>query len=430
MGGDYTSDEEIEIPKNKEVIIDLNGHYIKRDRNHSAKRYGGVFNVQGGATLTIRDSHPNSKGYDGVKGGVITGGANSNGGGGITVQAEGNLVMEGGTIYDCRSDYDGGGVYVDTGSKKTGFKMTGGRIYNCKTIESSDDCYGGGIFFGDGLLDLSGGMIDGCYSEDDGGAIYCRRGEVVLKDMMFSGNHSINRGGAIYIGLEMAKYEGTLLTATGCTFVNNESQEDGGAFFMRDSSKNTGAILFDRCVFRGNKAQEDGGAIVSFDDGMVLSNVEITENTAGGYGGGVFADSRYNINVKGVVIIKDNTCKADEACADLCLESGTSTTAYVNSLGLIKGSWIGIGSTSSKNICMSKKMTVYEMKYFHPYKGSVTSKNVEKMDAKMAVTASIFGSGKGIRVVLIGGSGMIVLIVLVILMRTKKKSGLKSGGGL
>lgn len=430
LGGDYSSDEQIVIPKNKELIIDLNGHYIKRERNHETKRNGGVFKVEGGSTLTIRDSNPKKKGYDGVKGGVITGGASSNAGGGITVEEKGHLVMEGGTIYDCISDEDGGGVYVYTGNKETTFKMTGGRIYGCKTIDSADECYGGGIFFGDGLLDLSGGTIDNCYSEDDGGAIYCRRGEVVLNNMIFSGNKSANRGGAIYIGLDVGKYDGTLFTAIGCSFINNESMEDGGAFFMRDNPQHTGAILFDQCVFRGNKAEEDGGALVSFDDGMVLSNVEITGNTAGEYGGGVFVDSRYDINVKGVVVIRDNTCRKDSACSDLCLEDGTSTTAYVNSGGLARGSWIGIGSTSGKSIRLSKSMSTYEMKYFHAHKGTIGSKNVKVVEAKMAVTASIFASGRWISIVLIGGAGLIVLVVLIILKRGKGKSGLQSGGSI
>ncbi len=430
MGGNYTSDEQIEIPENKQVIIDLNGHYIKRERDHETEKDGGVFNIQKGATLTIRDSNPKKMGYDGIKGGVITGGASSNAGGGITIQEEGHLIMEGGTIYDCISDEDGGGVYVSTGSKRTSFKMTGGRINNCKTIDSADKCYGGGIFFGDGILDLSNAKIDNCYSEDDGGAIYCQRGEVILKNMLFSGNQAIKRGGAIYIDLDYKKYDGTLFTAIGCTFVNNESKKDGGAFFMRDNPQHTGAILFDRCVFKGNKADEDGGAIVVFDDGMVLSNVEITENTSGEYGGGVFVDSRYDISLKGVVIIKDNTCKEDAACKDLCLEDGTSTTAYVNSGGLVRGSWIGIGSTNSKSMLLSKNISTYEMKYFHSNVGDIASKNTKEVKVKMSVTSSIFGNGRWMSIFLIGAASLIIMIILIIIKYKKDRNGLDEGGSL
>ena len=261
--------------------------------------------------------------------------------------------------------------------------------------------------------------------------------------MIFSGNHSVNRGGAIYIGLDYAKYDGTLFTAVGCTFVNNESQEDGGAFFMRDNPQHKGAVLFDHCIFRGNKAAEDGGALVVFDDGMVLSNVEITDNTAGEYGGGVFVDSRYDISLKGVVVIKDNTCGKDAACRDLCLEDGTSTTAYVYSGGdgtsttayvysggLVRGSWIGIGSTSGSSIRLSETMSVYEMRYFHAHTGSIGSKNEKTVEAKMAVTSSIFGNGRWMNIILIGGSGLIILMIFVMIMKRKNTNGFTGGGSL
>ena len=280
MGSDYSSDKEIVLEKNKQVTIDLNGHYIKRKREYEYEKDGGVLRVESDATLTIEDSNPKIKGYDGVKGGVITGGASSNYGGGITVKKDGHLIMKGGTIYDCITNEDGGGVYLDTGSKNTSFKMTGGRIYNCRTLDSTDDCNGGGVYLGDGKLELRGGTIDNCFSEDYAGGIYCNRGQVSLKKMIFSGNKATNRGGAIYISLDLAKYDGTLFYASDCNFVNNTSAEDGGAFFMRDNPEHGGAVMFDRCSFRDNEAKEDGGAICVFDDGMVLSNVEIKDNKA------------------------------------------------------------------------------------------------------------------------------------------------------
>ncbi|WP_026834911.1 right-handed parallel beta-helix repeat-containing protein [Eubacterium xylanophilum] len=430
MGSDYSSDKEIVLGKNKQVTIDLNGHYIKRERGYKYEKNGGVICVESGATLTIEDSNPKIKGYDGVKGGVITGGASSNYGGGVTVKTDGHLIMKGGTIYDCITDEDGGGVYLDTGSKNTSFKMTGGRIYNCRTLDSADDCNGGGIYLGDGKLELRGGTIDNCFSEDYGGGIYCNRGQVSLKKMVFSGNKATNRGGAIYIALDIAKYDGTLFYASDCNFVNNISNEDGGAFFMRDNPEHGGAVMFDRCSFRDNEAKEDGGAICVFDDGCVLSNVEVKDNKAGGYGGGVFVDSRYDINVKGVVVIKDNKSEKDSNCCDLALEDGTSTTARVNSGGLVKGSWIGIGSTSNKSILLSKKISVYEMKYFHPHAGNIKAKKVEGVDADMVFTSSIFGLGELSIIMLIGGIGIIMAAGIGIYTRRKTMRQEKKGDEL
>ncbi len=394
MGSDHESDSEIVLDENKEITIDLNGHYIKRNRDHKTKKNGGVIRVEKGAKLTIRDSNPKKKGYDGVKGGVITGGASSNYGGGITVKQTGQLIMEGGTIYDCVSDEDGGGVYMDSGSTDTSFTMTGGRIYNCRALESTDECYGGGIYLGEGKLSLSNGTIDGCYSEDDGGAIYSKRGEIHLDNMTFSGNKATNRGGGIYLGLDLAKYVGTTFYATGCKFLGNISSEDGGAFFLRDNPEHGGSVMFDHCVFRDNKAAEDGGAICVFDDGMVLSNVTVTDNHAGNYGGGVFVDSRYTISLKGVVVIQNNSCDKDPKCIDLALEEGTSTSAKVVSAGLSRGSWIGVGSTGSGRVKISDRIGVQEMKYFHAHNKTIKAENVVEVDADMVVTASIFGNGK------------------------------------
>ena len=437
MGADYSSDAEIVLEKDKTVIVDLNGHYIKRDRKGDTKRNGGVMAVMGGATLTIRDSNPKRKGYEGVKGGVITGGASSNYGGGITVREEGHLIMEGGTIYDCITDEDGGGVYVESGSKNTSFVMTGGCIDSCKTIDSTDECCGGAIYLGNGKLDLSGGKIRNCYSEDDGGAIYCMRGEVSLENMLFNSNKSNDHGGAIYIELDTmgvtSKAEGTHFAARGCKFIENEAQKDGGAFYMRDNPDHSGGVLFDQCEFKNNKSDGNGGAIVTLDDGMVLSNVDITGNTARGYGGGVFVDSRYTINVKGVVVIRDNESKKDDACRDMCLEDGTSATALVNSGGLSNGSWIGIGSTSKKSIQLAKNISVFEMKYFHSHVGKIAAKNVKTVEAKMVVTASLFGVGNKLIIIIIAGVALVGMLIMIIMKKKESMRGAKSdsiGGGL
>ncbi len=430
MGGDYTSDSEIVLGSNKSVTIDLNGHYIKRDRGYEYKKNGGVICVETGATLTIEDSNPKKKGYDGIKGGVITGGASSNYGGGITVKEKGHLIMKGGTIYDCITDEDGGGVYLDTGSNETSFKMRGGRIYNCRSLDSTDNCNGGAIYLGAGMLDLKNGTIDNCYSEDAAGAIYCNRGQVSLDNMVFSGNRATNRGGAIYISLDLANYEGTLFYASNCSFVNNKSDEDGGAFFMRDNPSNGGAVMFDRCVFRDNIAKEDGGAIVAFDDGLVLSNVKITGNKAGGYGGGVYVDSRYDLNLKGIVVIKDNTCDGDSTCRDVALEEGTSTTARVNSGGIVRGSWIGIGSTGSKSIRLSKKISLYEMRYFHSHGGSIGSKSVKSIDVDMVYTTSIFGTGSKMTMIVLSGFAIVAAVAAGVYARRKKTLQTKKGDEL
>ena len=248
--------------------------------------------------------------------------------------------------------------------------------------------------------------------------------------MTFSGNRSINRGGAIYVSLDVKKYDGTTFYASGCTFTGNSSEEDGGAFFLRDNPQHGASVMFDNCVFKNNTAKEDGGAITAFDDSLVLSNVTITGNRAGGYGGGVFVDSRYVINLKGVVVIKDNSCSKDTSCADLVLEDGKSTTAKLTSGGLVKGSWIGIGTTSQKSVMLAENISVHEMKYFHAATGKIAAREVKKIEAPMEVTSSIFGNGNFVKMLMIGSIGLVMLIVFIVFRRKVDADTDGNGGGL
>ena len=146
--GDWQSSEMYELGSEKHITIDLNGHYIKRDLNYDKKSKGGLFSVKDKALLTIKDSSPESPGYDGIKGGVLTGGASSDTGGRFEITGKGKVIMNGGTIYDCITDEDGGAVRIADGE----FTLTGGRIYHCQTIDSADNCEGGAIFLDKGTV--------------------------------------------------------------------------------------------------------------------------------------------------------------------------------------------------------------------------------------------------------------------------------------
>ncbi|MCR4604550.1 MAG: hypothetical protein K5639_00955, partial [Eubacterium sp.] len=375
LGADVTTGSEIELSKDNEITIDLNGHYIKREvkKAGETEKNGSVFHVREGATLTIKDSRPKEKDvYNGVPGGVITGGASSNGAGGITIDKDGHVVMHGGTLYDCLSSEQGGGVFLQTGSSKTSFKMDGGRIYNCQADKNLIYSQGGAIFFGDGKLDISDAIIDNNFAKNAGGAIYCRRGEMKLDNVKIVGNKTEkSSGGALYIDYDTAKAKGTNARIDDCIFTDNKSDDGGGAICLRDNPEDMGAFMINKSAFRNNTTNGNGGAIEALDDGLVLSHCEITGNEAKGYGGGVFVAYKNDINVKGKVIIKDNKSTKQSTCNDLALEYKTEVLgkAYVYSGGLLPGSWIGIGSTTDKSVMLAKKMAVYEMQYFHANKG-------------------------------------------------------------
>ena len=425
LGSDWIEDAELTVGASMHITLDLNGHYVRRNRNHEMKRNGYVFRVEKNAVFTVRDSNPKGVGYNGVKGGVITGGASSNTGGGVHIEEEGEFRLQSGTIYDCRTDEDGGAVYLDGSSKDTKFTMTGGRIYGCKTMESNDNCCGGAIYMVKGTVSISNAKIDDCYSEDNGGAIYSNRGVINLDNVIFSGNKAHEKGGAIFTAHDTAKYEATVIKAHNCIFAANHADEHGGAVFINDNPEHNQAMLFHNCTFRSNSAEQQGGALYINDDNVALSSCEITGNKAVEEGGGVYVDGRYNITVMGLTKIMDNTSYKNDGVANLALNDSTLGKAYIIDAGLYKGSEIHFGTTGSSSVKVSEWVSTYQQQYFKADMGYLTAKDSRAVEARMITSGSVFSSGF-YAVTIIGVAGIIGAVVLFV--REKKKNKAKEGG--
>lgn len=174
-----TTDTYLSVPNSQNITLELNGHTL--NRNTSAKADGCVIRNLG--TLTIQDNSTGSTG-------IITGGNNTNGGGGI--HNEGTLTIKSGKIQSNTSSYSGAGIYnagtltVDGGfiQSNTTTKLGAG-IYNesgknvtinSGTIQSNTNNgeHGGGIY-NDGTLTINGGSISNntlSIASKHGGGIY------------------------------------------------------------------------------------------------------------------------------------------------------------------------------------------------------------------------------------------------------------------
>ncbi len=153
-------------------------------------------------------------------------------------------------------------------------------------------------------------------SSGKGGAIYMLDSEYILEDLEFYDNMS-SVAGALYS-------DNTDLDMRNCIFSYNESHAGGGALLCHNSS----LLLVDNCLFEYNLANGSGGAIALLeavtgrfrnctiqnntsesllflaDGGGVLItphdnevsfiNCNISHNSAGDYGGGVYATSETN----------------------------------------------------------------------------------------------------------------------------------------
>ena len=430
LGSDYTFDGVISVPEKAYLVVDLNGHYIKRNRNNKKIDNGGVFIVNEGGTLTINDSNPKSNGYNGLKGGVITGGANSNGGGGITVENNANLFMNGGTIYQCSTDYHGGGICAKEGSKQIVLKKC--QINSCKADDSWDDCNGGGVYAKSASrLELENVTVKSCYSEDYGGGVY-----------YYGGNNGI-------------------FIVSACTFDNNKCGDDGGAAYYSSSEGG----YFDKCTFTSNRADDDGGCVYAVKNGLyvyegkknepvMIRESTMKDNSCGDEGSAVFVDRNdvvfvtdtitgntaddkgavyvshnagrygYDISVKGLMVIKDNTSQAANR-TNIVLENYGATHNYIYCAGLYEGSYVSFSVLDSGKVKTIRNVGSSQIRYFHPEKGSLSFETEKTVDATL-VTASVFSGGSYI--VIIAIAAVFAVGAAAAIVYKKKKGGNNNDG--
>ncbi|MBQ1475046.1 MAG: hypothetical protein IIZ32_07065, partial [Ruminococcus sp.] len=59
LGSDWIEDTELTVGVSMHITLDLNGHCVRRTRDHNMIRNGYVFRVEENAIFTVRDSNPN-----------------------------------------------------------------------------------------------------------------------------------------------------------------------------------------------------------------------------------------------------------------------------------------------------------------------------------------------------------------------------------
>ena len=403
LGSDYKNDGLITVPSNAYLVVDLNGHYICRTRNGKMIDNGGVFLVKNGGTLTVNDSNPTVKsGWGNIKGGIIMGGANSNGGGGITVEKDANLYMNGGTIYDCRSDFHGGGICAKAGAKLIVLKNC--RVHYCHTMNSTDDSNGGGIYARNvSRLELENVEVTTCYSEDYGGGVYYyggNNGIFIISGCYFDNNVCKDDGGAVYFSSSEGGYFDK------CTFSSNTAHDDGGAIYAAENGepispyKTEEPVMIRECSIRNNKADDEGSAVFVDRNDVVFVTDTIKGNSAGDMGA-VYVSHRagrkgYDISVKGLMIVSDNKSGTPQR-ANIVLQNYGATHNYIYCAGLYEGSNVIFSTLASGKTETLKNVSSYQLRYFHPEKGSLSFETKETVDAPL-VTASVFSKGSYIAI--------------------------------
>ena len=302
MNADVTLSQAVEIPSNKKIVLDLNGHVLDRglvsaDGTVTNDEHGSAIEVYG--KLTIKDSTPETS-HEGfvdanglwhlgtgagtsktINGGIITGGTGTYDGlqsgnygyfgGGLRIKGDNaNVTLKKGTIVGNAVNYLGAGVAVQSGAN---FTMDDGAIsYNIAT----DNTHGNGSGFC--LLDqtsatMNGGTINHNKSNRSGGGVYLNSTATFV----------INNG----------------------TISNNEAGSYGGGIFTNGTTTIKSACISNNSSEFGAGIQADTKSTLSL-TAPAGKEIDITGNSAASAEGGVA--SWNEIHLSGKVVIKDNTC--------------------------------------------------------------------------------------------------------------------------
>ena len=255
----------------------------------------GVLQNTGGQHIVTVD-----RGTLDINGGYIVGGGkDGRPGGGIYVD-NGTVNIRGGVIAANRGS-SGGGIFVENGT----LNISGGAVAG-NWVNNGHSDNGGGIYFGgNGTLTMSGGYVTNNYKECDcqpceddmdnkhggGGIALANNATMNMTGGYVTGNYSGLAGGGIYAGFWDCR---VTFTMSGGTIASNcaERGEGGG---LRIAGGTKGVIRADGKVYiTNNKTNSDddwggGGIFVQEKGTLTIIDALITNNDAGGFGGGVGA---------------------------------------------------------------------------------------------------------------------------------------------
>ena len=424
---------------------------------------GGTLNLNGGMITTPRDLADDghiifAKGesketYVNIKGGFITG-ANLNqqhggwGGGLCVAGAKVTVNMTGGVIAANKAA-SGGGIFANSGVtlNLSGGVISGNATY-AKDINKGDNTYdggyGGGVYTMGATVTISGSACitnnraDARITSGDlynngllggGGIASTNGGKLTMTGGSVTANYSHEAGGGIYAGFW--NQAAITFNMKGGTIAGNESENaEGGG--LRISAGTTGEIgtepgASNKVYITNNKTMTGesrggdwGGGGVFIQEGGKLKIVKtlITNNEAGGWGGGVGAcpTGKTIVSHSNGAAIYNNSDHGEHVSAKGHDKDLDSNTDYItkdfkdaghkdfflvrkddstNTVAVVLGKMLGGGSAGWKGTCDRQKITIdpnggAEAKYMFGLEAHPNEEAVEK--AKLAATTIISGN--------------------------------------
>lgn len=309
------------------TVLDLNGHTLNRNRTEE-EDYGYVIKVENGASLKIIN-------------GTLTGGWNSESGGGI--YSEGDLTLIGADVINNKCRLLGGGIYCHGGT----FNMTGGGVIRNETTHDNLTTAGGGGIHADGVtaFEMNNVIVTENKTVSKGGGIRFHIGAIkaYINNCTITKNESKtnpqSKGGGIYFE---TTDKGSLDVTGGLICVNSVSAEGGGVYVIH------GVVSIKDCQILGNVSGNIGGAISAYNGGgkhskIILNGCGINGNTSTNRGGGVYLYDGAEIEIQGELRIIGNESKDTES-NNLYLADSDGVITVVGSL---PGAVIGVSRSGA-----------------------------------------------------------------------------------
>lgn len=429
---------------------------------------GCTLNLKGGMITTPRTLGNNghvifSRGAVNISGGYVTNGNGGGWGGGLCIAGQNpSLEMSGGVVAGNKAAA-GGGIFADFGATLnlaggiiSGNATYGNPINNGENTDSGG--YGGGVYTKGAKVTISGSAcitnnrVDARITDIDnlgnngllgGGGIACTHdGTLNLTGGFVTANYSYEAGGGVYAGFYDKDNDGEIekitFKMTGGTIAGNvaDNAEGGGLRVAGGDSAGTMATInasdTGRVYITNNKTNTGrtkdrggdwGGGGVFIQKGGKLNIVKtlITDNEAGGWGGGIGAcptgetivshsngaaiynntDYGKHFSAGGDGKDQDKDIEGSEYITDDFKNEGHKDFFLVRKKGsnktvaVVLGKMLGNRSAGWKGTCDGQKITIdpnggAEAKYMFGLEAHPSDQ--AKIDAQAAATTIISGN--------------------------------------
>ncbi len=324
------------------VVIDLNGYTWTRTTE------GRAISVSYKESLYILDTVGTGK--------IRSTGAMGQNAGVLSIGTGSKVHLLGGTLEQIESDVKvpAGGI-VNMSGDGSEFHMSGGKLVGGKASDYqagtvSKNGMGGSIYASNGIVDITGGVIEG------GHADYC--------------------GGNIFF------YGATSINIENATITGGEAGVRGGNIYINSGVAKEPAAVIKNCQILDGVAGDKGGNIYNDAPNATLTDCTISGGKAGMFGHNVFHSSGTLNVVGGSVVGGDFAAKSGTLVltGPVKVDLMNLTGAQVNVSGLTKGASIKVNAEGDFTTDYKNIKDILEAGYIQPATaGAVLEINGKKL---------------------------------------------------